>query len=57
MAVEVGIDPQLHCPWKCAGLTPSMLVVSTCAVFRLLAVDTVAWDPQMHIEKPYSQYF
>lgn len=54
MVIDVGIDPLLHSPCKCSGLTPSTLAVSICTVFRLPTVGTVAWDPQMHVGKPYS---
>lgn len=53
MVRDVGIDPLLHSTWKCSGLTPRTLAVSICAVFRLPAVGTVGWDPQMHVGKPY----
>lgn len=57
MVIDVGIDPLLHSPWKCSGLTPRTLAVPICAVFRHPAVGTMAWDPQMYVGKPYSQPF
>jgi len=53
----VGIDPLLHSAWKCSGIILSTLAVSMCAVFRLPAVVTVAWELQMHVGKARLQYF
>lgn len=55
--LDMGIDPLLHSSWKCSGVTLSTLAVSICAVFRLPAVGTVAWELQMHVAKAHSQYF
>lgn len=49
--LDMGIDPLLHSSWKCSGVTLSTLAVSICAVFRLPAVGTVAWELQMHVAK------
>lgn len=56
MEIGVEIDPLMHFPWNCSGLTPGTLV-SIHSVFRLPTVDTVAWNAQMLAGKPCSQYF
>lgn len=40
MVIDVEIDPLMHFPWNCSGLTPGTLV-SIHSVFRLPTVDTV----------------